>query len=167
MKTMKSRRKMSDLEKLPIELLEKVFLYCMNLDLPRSSPIIGGKLSSELIYTQTVINAFSPQWENCVQNEQYTLLQKLDLGVENGSYEDLERKEKEQAILQTDSVHIRLGDDLIDSQSAILKCQWATLPVILGAKDFWTQKSLTDRFVIYHCELWNLVSIRQHKTDMC
>jgi len=46
---------MSLLEKLPTELLEKVYLYAMNTDLPRSSPIIAGKLSREFIYIQTII----------------------------------------------------------------------------------------------------------------
>ena len=54
---------MSDLEKLPTELLEVVFLYCMNLDLARSSPVIAGKLSSELTYSRTVIAAFGPTWD--------------------------------------------------------------------------------------------------------
>jgi hypothetical protein len=59
---------MSDLERLPVELLEKIFLFCMNLDLPRSSPVIGGKLSSEIIYSHTLINAFGPTWnESFVQ----------------------------------------------------------------------------------------------------
>jgi hypothetical protein len=53
---------MSNLERLPVELLEKIFLFCMNLDLPRSSPVIGGKLSSETTYNQTLINAFGPTW---------------------------------------------------------------------------------------------------------
>ena len=53
---------MSSLERLPVELLEKIFLFCMNLDLPRSSPVVGGKLSSEIIYSQTLINAFGPTW---------------------------------------------------------------------------------------------------------
>lgn len=55
---------MSDLEKLPTELLVAIFLHSMNMDLPRSSPVIGGKLSSEVVYTRTVIAAFGPTWEN-------------------------------------------------------------------------------------------------------
>lgn len=55
---------MSSLEKLPTELLEKVFYYCMNLDLPRSSPVIGGKLSSEGVYVRTVLAAFDETWED-------------------------------------------------------------------------------------------------------
>jgi len=54
---------MSHLEKLPTELLETVFLYCLNINLPRSSPIIGAKLSSKLIYTRTLLSAFGPTWD--------------------------------------------------------------------------------------------------------
>jgi hypothetical protein len=54
---------MSNLEKLPVELLEKVFLSCMNLELPRSSPVIAGKLSSDIVYLHTILAAFSPTWD--------------------------------------------------------------------------------------------------------
>jgi hypothetical protein len=54
---------MSNLEKLPTELLVDIFLYSTNIDLPRSSPVIGGKLTSELVYTRTVIAAFGPTWD--------------------------------------------------------------------------------------------------------
>lgn len=63
---MGSGREMSVLEKLPIELLEKVFLHCLNLDLPRSSPIIAGKLSSPMVFVQTVMAAFGPTWHGFV-----------------------------------------------------------------------------------------------------
>ena len=54
---------MSNLEKLPTELLVDIFLYCMNIGLPRSSPVIGGKLTNELVYTRTIVAAFGPTWE--------------------------------------------------------------------------------------------------------
>jgi hypothetical protein len=54
---------MSNLEKLPTELLVTIFLCSMNMDLPRASPVIGGKLSSEAVYARTVIAAFGPTWE--------------------------------------------------------------------------------------------------------
>jgi hypothetical protein len=63
LKHLKSRRKMSLLEKLPTELLETIFLYCLNLALPNSSPIIGAKLSSDATYTKTILVAFDPTWE--------------------------------------------------------------------------------------------------------
>lgn len=68
-KSSKRRRNLSSLEKLPTELLENVFLYCLNLDLPRSSPVIAVKLSSEPIYTRTIMAAFDHTWENCYDDE--------------------------------------------------------------------------------------------------
>ena len=63
LQNIKSRRKMSKIEKLPTELLVEIFLYSMNIELPRSSPVIGGKLTSELVYTRTIIATFGPTWD--------------------------------------------------------------------------------------------------------
>lgn len=54
---------MAKLEKLPTEILTSIFLFSMNLDLPRASPIMAGKLSSGLTVLEAVTNAFSPTWE--------------------------------------------------------------------------------------------------------
>jgi hypothetical protein len=62
LENIKSKRKMSLLEKLPTEILEAVFLYCLNLELPRASPVIAGKLSSEIIYLHAILSAFDPTW---------------------------------------------------------------------------------------------------------
>lgn len=63
LKHIKSRRKMSNLEKLPTELMVEIFFHSMNIDLPRSSPVIAGKLTSELVYIRTVIEVFGPTWK--------------------------------------------------------------------------------------------------------
>lgn len=63
MKNLKSRLRMSLLEKLPTELLENIFFHCMNLDLPQASPIIGGKLSSQSVYIKSLMAAFGPTWK--------------------------------------------------------------------------------------------------------
>lgn len=56
---------MSQLEKLPVELLEDVFFYCLNVSLPKASPVIAGKLSSSSVYTKIIDIAFQPTWEVC------------------------------------------------------------------------------------------------------
>ena len=53
---------MTSLERLPTELLEKIFLVSLNFNLPRSSPIIGIKLSNQYIYTTTTVAIFEPTW---------------------------------------------------------------------------------------------------------
>ncbi|TGO48132.1 hypothetical protein BCON_0250g00050 [Botryotinia convoluta] len=63
LKNIKSRRKMSELEKLPTEILEHIFFGCWNLSLPACSPVIGGKLSSVAVYNKIIIAAFGPVWD--------------------------------------------------------------------------------------------------------
>lgn len=63
LKNIKSKRKMSQLEKLPIEILENIFLYCLNLSLPACSPVIGSKLSSDAVYRKTIIATFDSVWD--------------------------------------------------------------------------------------------------------
>lgn len=53
---------MSSFEKLPTEVLENIFLFSMNLGLPRSSPVLAGRLSSNYIYIQTIMRVFSKSW---------------------------------------------------------------------------------------------------------
>lgn len=55
---------MATLEKLPTEILTPIFLFSMNVDLPRASPIIAGKLSSRLTIVEAITNAFSPTWKH-------------------------------------------------------------------------------------------------------
>ncbi|KAF5872962.1 putative inner membrane magnesium transporter mrs2 protein [Botrytis fragariae] len=63
LKNIKSRRKMSELERLPTEILEQIFFGCWNLSLPACSPVIGGKLSSVAVYNKIIIAAFGPVWD--------------------------------------------------------------------------------------------------------
>ena len=47
------------LERLPVELLETIFLHNLNISLPQASPIIGEKLASKHVKSQLVWRAFS------------------------------------------------------------------------------------------------------------
>lgn len=51
----------SSFECLPIELVEKIFLYSLNINLPRASPYLAASLSSEHIYRLLILLAF---WDN-------------------------------------------------------------------------------------------------------
>jgi len=109
---------MSALEKLPTELIENIFLFSMNLDLPRASPIICGKLSSEHVYVRTVIAGFNDSWlrgYNDVMDGEDKLID-ADAEIEESSY-----------------------------QSAILRCRWATISVLIRAEDTWFKRMLRLR----------------------
>ncbi|KAI0384452.1 hypothetical protein F5Y04DRAFT_229920 [Hypomontagnella monticulosa] len=59
----KSREeKASILEKMPLEILEKIFWLSGNLNLPLSSPLIGRVLSGESTLCATLLRAFEPTW---------------------------------------------------------------------------------------------------------
>lgn len=51
----------SHLERLPTEILQMVFLECLNIDLPRTSPRLASKLSSFYIKSQLFSIAFSSE----------------------------------------------------------------------------------------------------------
>jgi len=54
-----NQRSLSFLERLPTELLEEIFLRCLNISLPRSSPILGQKLASNRTKSRLVLTACS------------------------------------------------------------------------------------------------------------
>ncbi|KAG6057036.1 hypothetical protein E4U17_001724 [Claviceps sp. LM77 group G4] len=58
-----SSRNRPSLQDLPVELLEIIFLYSMNLALPRSSPLLGAKLSGKATLSRVFMAAFDYVWE--------------------------------------------------------------------------------------------------------
>ncbi|KAI5309922.1 hypothetical protein KEM55_002120 [Ascosphaera atra] len=62
----KKRRKrpaLSPLEQLPPELIEHIFLYCLECNLPLASPFLAAALSRESLYSALTLAAF---WESAV-----------------------------------------------------------------------------------------------------
>lgn len=131
---------MSNLEKLPTELLEKVFLFCMNLQLPRASPVIAGKLSSEIVYLHTIMSAFGPTWDRW-----------------HGRHKQILSLKGKEPVGSTDTFE---GDPKL--QSAILHLRWATLPRLLGAKDTWIQKDGQNRVFKPECMAQSKYSFETH-----
>jgi hypothetical protein len=67
-----STHKLSTLEKLPNEIIEKIFLNDgdININFPVSSLIIGMKLSSKSTLRKTIIAAFGPCWLHAMVRSQ-------------------------------------------------------------------------------------------------
>jgi len=124
---------MSNLEKLPTELLVDIFLYSMNIDLPRSSPVIGGKLTSKLVYTRTVIAAFGPTWDAGYGN-----YRSRDPNYHGDDF-PLSGFPPEPVAQEGGGV----GDGVL--QSAILRCRWASLPVIQKSQETWVERYCKER----------------------
>ncbi|KAG6103124.1 hypothetical protein E4U14_006432 [Claviceps sp. LM454 group G7] len=56
-------RSRPSLQNLPLELLESIFLYSMNLALPRSSHLLGAKLSGKTTLLRMFMTAFHDIWD--------------------------------------------------------------------------------------------------------
>ncbi len=68
----KRRKPLSLEERLPLEVLERIFLMSQNLNFPRCSRRIGYLLSSRSLLLELLITAFGPTWDNwfgCVSSD--------------------------------------------------------------------------------------------------
>ena len=61
-------RTLSALERLPVEILEPIFLQGLNLSLPRASPVLGSKLASEHVKSNLFLAVF-PSEHDLLVNE--------------------------------------------------------------------------------------------------
>lgn len=98
--------KLSSLELLPVELLQNIFLYSLNLALPLCSPRIGSALSSKYVRTELVTHAF---WD-CVS--------KVDGRLREFKEHDAEMVEKYKTL-----------------QSGLLRLKWMTLDFYMECMD--------------------------------
>lgn len=61
------RRTLSMLEALPVEIIEQIFFNCLNLNLPRASPVLATALSREHLYKLLINLAF---WDDPIRDGQ-------------------------------------------------------------------------------------------------
>ncbi|KAL1970247.1 hypothetical protein VTN77DRAFT_5407 [Rasamsonia byssochlamydoides] len=104
----KQRRKASLLECLPVELIEKIFLYALDINLPRASPTLAAAVSSERIYRVLILLAFWDDSESPQANDSYSQAV-ISRALRPADYVPLEDEERR---------HL---------QSSILRCRWCTL----------------------------------------
>lgn len=62
-RTKPKRAGSTPIERLPLEVLEQIFLFSKNTNLPKSSPYIGRTLSERLTLLRLVVEAFGPTWD--------------------------------------------------------------------------------------------------------
>ncbi|KAJ4263967.1 hypothetical protein NW762_006005 [Fusarium torreyae] len=105
------------LQALPSEVLESIFLYSANISLPRSSPIMGAKLSGRATLIRFFIWAFHDTWDQC-------------FGI----------SKTEAASDKSSAVG---GDRYL--QSTILDLPWVNTDFILQAQQTWVDTYARDR----------------------
>ncbi|KAL9107368.1 MAG: hypothetical protein Q9227_007733 [Pyrenula ochraceoflavens] len=71
----KPAKKLNELEQLPLELLEHIFLHALNVNLAKASPILGKAFSSKRILRQLIVEAFCCADASGLEPEQLKTLQ--------------------------------------------------------------------------------------------
>ncbi|KAG5969651.1 hypothetical protein E4U58_001262 [Claviceps cyperi] len=137
-----SSRSRSSLQNLPVELLEKIFLYSMNLALPRSNPLLGAKLSAKVTRRRVFMAAFHETWDwTLSKGEVKSHLEKgkevvnLPVLPEWWKCSELDVEElKEEASIQF----------------ALLSMPWAKIDFILDTEQAWVNKYARGRCFTRH-----------------
>ncbi|EAL85661.1 conserved hypothetical protein [Aspergillus fumigatus Af293] len=105
----KRRKTLSLLETLPVELIEKIFLYSLNVNLPRASPSLAAAVSSERIYRMLILLGF---W-----NDSASEAEDPDSAISR--------------ILRPLDYAPLQDDDRENLQTSVLRCRWCTMPRLL------------------------------------
>lgn len=98
---------LSRLETLPVELMEKIFLYCLEVNLPRASPYVATSLTSERIYRLLILLSF---WDN-------------DHATQLSNYEPPDEILK---MFRSITYKPLYTEERTGLQAAILDCRWCT-----------------------------------------
>ncbi|KAG6027356.1 hypothetical protein E4U19_002028 [Claviceps sp. Clav32 group G5] len=116
-----SSRSPHSLQNLPLELLESIFLYSMNFALPRSSPLLGARLSGRATLLRLFIVGFHDTWDQC-------------FGI--SAHRVIEPQIKD--LIKTNDASLRL-------QSELLSMPWVDIDFILEAQQIWADKYARGR----------------------
>ncbi|KAG6102800.1 hypothetical protein E4U31_003260 [Claviceps sp. LM219 group G6] len=123
-----SSRSRPSLQNLPVESLEKIFLYSMNLALPRSNHLLGAKLSSRVTRRRVFMMAFHENWDWALGKGEVESDSDSDSVSEKSSELDIEELKKEASL-----------------QYAILSMPWVNIDFILDAEQAWASKYARGR----------------------
>ncbi|KAG6024383.1 hypothetical protein E4U19_003833 [Claviceps sp. Clav32 group G5] len=108
------------LQTLPLELLESIFVYSTNLALPRSSPLLGAKLSGKTTLLRVFMMAFHDTWDHCFGKP----------------------------VNWSDIMRAPVGD--VPLQSDLLSMPWVNVDFILEAQQTWADKYARGRRYRHH-----------------
>ncbi|KAG6254513.1 hypothetical protein E4U23_006175 [Claviceps purpurea] len=116
-----SSRSLHSLQNLPLELLESIFLYSKNFALPRSSPLLGAKLSGKATLLRLFMEGFHDTWNRFfgipVQVQQEASYPRFNAFLDSDIY----------------------------LQSDLLSMPWVEIDFILEAQQIWADKFARGR----------------------
>lgn len=133
----------SRLESLPVELLQSIFLHCLEFNLPRASIHIARALSDPLLYTWLIRLAFSSN----------------NPGSRRGIFT------KEFLRPPLDDFCAVSPSQRCELQTAILDCRWCTLPLIRKCQREYIQRVIAKKCPILSDEDRETLSNLDHRFD--
>lgn len=110
---------LSILESLPVELVEKIFLYSLNVNLPRASVVLNAAVSSERIYRALILLAF---WDDAGGRADMERTGRWDGDSESSDISKILRPLDYTPLSEEERTAL---------QSTVLRCRWCTLPRVL------------------------------------
>ncbi|KAL1894590.1 hypothetical protein Sste5346_005825 [Sporothrix stenoceras] len=113
-------------QRFPFEVIERIFFFSMNFNLPRASPRFGWMLSSRHTLRDLIFAAFGPQWE-------LTLTEKR--------YKRPTTKKKAKLI----RAHASVND--FDLQTAVLDTPWMKMDLMVETMQIWLQGHKDKRYL--------------------
>ncbi|KAG6179979.1 hypothetical protein E4U27_002949 [Claviceps purpurea] len=134
-----SSRSPHSLQNLPLELLESIFLYSKNFALPRSSPLLGAKLSGKATLLRLFMEALHDTWDQC-----------FGISAHQASEPQFRKFRKSDASLQVKSIITGAACFLcppsdISHKSDLLLMPWVDIDFILEAQQIWADKYARGR----------------------
>lgn len=126
-----NNRKLSTVETLPVELLRKIYFYCLNVNFPRASPYLAAGLSSESVYRLSILLAY---WDNDTYDDSQYIV-KFVFGGNPARYEILGAyPHSGKSLYNVPQILRPLGHDYVPLSSQergllqcdILQCRWCT-----------------------------------------
>ncbi|KIH91530.1 hypothetical protein SPBR_01494 [Sporothrix brasiliensis 5110] len=112
-------------QRFPLEVVERIFFYSMNFNLPRASPRLGWMLSSRYTLRDLMLAAFEPQWNLTLTPKRY----KRPLKKHNAARR----------------AEARLIDPAL--MTAVLNSPWMKMDHLVESMQVWLQKNRNKKYL--------------------
>ncbi|WQF83056.1 hypothetical protein CDEST_08070 [Colletotrichum destructivum] len=120
---------------LPLEIIERIFVFSENLNFPRCSPLVGRLLSGRSTLVNLLISSFHPTWDCWFGVDRRT----VKMVPKHGATQDLRTGWRHENFPE-----FFPGDP--ELQSSVLATPWVNVDIILDALQVWAWRFARDRW---------------------
>ncbi|KAL4905281.1 hypothetical protein BDW74DRAFT_153355 [Aspergillus multicolor] len=126
------KRVLSRLESLPVELIEKIFLYSRSVNLPRSSPSIRAAVSSERVYRALMLLAFFDPERIALPESQQSSSGTVPSADPKTAALSVSEAQISRILRPLEYVHLGKGERR-SLQASIVTCRWCTIERLMSS----------------------------------